>query len=142
MEAVHPAPDEAFVCVGDADGVVGAAFDVGHFSVGSAREFGYKGGMVNVALFAVSDLFADAGLAVAIQAPRVDFSIFCDGERVVGAAADCYDLFAFESELLRCQAVEFHALDDATTKLILLTAAPGIDGAGGGKSEDMIATAG
>lgn len=133
LEAVHPPPDEAFVRGGHADGVVGTPIDVCHcavFACGNARDDGW---VVNVALVtAFADLLADAGFAVGVEAPGVDNAGGGDGERVVGAAADGGDGFAFQAELGGGQSVEFHAFDDAAAELVLLAGAPGVDGARGG----------
>ena len=66
MIAVHAAPDEALILVGHADGVVGAAFDVGDFAVRAGGEFGNESWVVDVGFLAVADGFADAGFAVGV----------------------------------------------------------------------------
>jgi hypothetical protein len=146
LETVHPAPDQA--CGGGCHAytVVGAPVDVSDCAVFPGGNPWDDGRVVDIAFGAVvvvrSEGFADAGLAVGVQAPRVDDASGGHGEGVVGAAADGGDRFALEAELRGGQAVEFHPLDYAPAELVLLARAPGEDGAGGGEGEDVIGAAG
>lgn len=87
--------------------------------------------------FVAAGALGDAGLAVVVQAPGVDFAVFVDGKGVGVAGCDVDHGFG-QAELTRDEPVEFGALDDSSTELMLLAGAPGEDGSIAAKSKDVV----
>ena len=138
LEAIDAAPGEALLILGDGDAVELAAVDADDLAL--VLEGGDDGGVENDG-FVAAGAGGDAGLAVVVEAPRVDFAVLVDGEGVGVAGGDVGHGFG-EAEFAGDEAVEFGALHDAAAELVLLARAPGEDGAVAAEGEDVVGACG
>lgn len=132
--AVDAAPGETFTVMGDGNAVELAAVYAGNLALVS--EAGDWFGVEDDG-FIAAGAFCDAGLAVVIEAPGVNFAVFVDGEGVGVASGDVGHRF-WESKFTRDKAIEFGALDYSAAQLVLLASAPGEDGTIGAEGEDVV----
>ena len=77
-----------------------------------------------------------------VQAPRPDFSVFGNGEGMVGAGGDVFDLTAREAEFTGFEGIETRSLDNSATELELSAVPPSEDFAFFGEGEDMVVAGG
>lgn len=90
-EVVETAPGEAGACGGGGDAVVVAACDVRDGAVGA--EAGDEGRVRDVEEVVFAREGGYARLPVIVEAPGIDVAVLVDGEGMVGAGADVYDVF-------------------------------------------------
>lgn len=137
LARVRTTPDETVAIFGDGDRMMGAAFDHGQ---SLPTQTGDLGGFSHTCL-TLSGIVSDAALAEAVEAPRPHVVPAVDGEGVVCADTDDFDLLLGQPKLTGRQAGHARALDHATAELVLLAAAPGEDTAGGIQGEDVVGAA-
>src|SRR3984957_7467768 len=123
--------------LGHGDTVVGAAFDAGDFAFSLQRLDDCR--MQNDC-FIVTSALLDTSLAVAVQAPCVNFAVLVDSKRVVRPSANVNGAL-WQSELSRRKSIMFGALNCAPTELMLLTRTPCIDRTVACKCENVIRAA-
>jgi hypothetical protein len=111
------------------------------FSDIMSRETLDNGRVVNESI-AFTSATGNSCLAVVVKTPRIDLAILVNSKAVERAAGNIGNLALGKTKLRRYQAVGASSLNDATTKLILLTTAPSEDVTLGVKSLNMIATRG
>lgn len=136
LGAVETAPDEAFAGFGSRHGVMRATADLDDASTGERLD---DGGVQDCRLGFAGALW-DAGFAVVVQAPAVDFSGLVDGKGVEGARADVDDVLG-EAKLAGLQGVELVTLEDAAAELVLFARTPGKDRAFVIDGQDMVVAA-
>lgn len=137
LVAVNATPDKAVTSVSDGNGVVAGTLDADDFL---ARKVLNKLWLQDDSIV-FSGVLRDASLAVVVETPCPDAVFVVDRERVVVTACNVSDGLLWKTEFSRDQALGLGPLDDAATKLVLLTGAPGKDCAGVVEGKDMVSTA-